>query len=149
MGHAWKLSGDEPSLSCRIPLWLPRHSPGSRALLACPLRQVTARWAGAVVATPRTAGCRRRLSASHAAAEKYIEQFPNPLLSHVARLVAFVAGSFAALALGAAAAEDFLLERRLAGRTLVWCPPPPPPPPPRTAPPPPAFLRGHSRRLRR
>mmetsp|Transcript_4303 Transcript_4303/g.12400 ORF Transcript_4303/g.12400 Transcript_4303/m.12400 type:complete len:983 (-) Transcript_4303:227-3175(-) len=61
-----------------------------------------------------------RLSASHAAAEKYIGQFPNPLLSHVARLVAFIAGSFAALALGAAMVEDFLLERRLAGRTLVW-----------------------------
>ena len=68
---------------------------------------------------------RRRLSASHAAAEKYIAQFPSPLVSHVARLVAFVAGSFAALALGAAVVEDFLLERRLGGRTLVWCPPPP------------------------
>ncbi len=63
----------------------------------------------------------RRLNASHAAAEKYIAQFPSPLLAHCARFVAFIAGSFAALLLGAALVEDALLERRLAGRTLVWC----------------------------
>lgn len=61
-----------------------------------------------------------RLSASTAAAEKYIAQFPSPLVAHVARLVAFIAGSFAALALGAAFVDDFLLDRKLGGRTLVW-----------------------------
>jgi Autophagy protein ATG9 len=43
------------------------------------------------------------------------------MLSHGARFVAFIAGSFAALLLGAALVDDQLLERRLGGRTLVWC----------------------------
>jgi Autophagy protein ATG9 len=67
---------------------------------------------------PSHASC--RLNASHEAAEKYIAQFPSPLLSHGARFVAFIAGSFAALLLGAALVDDQLLERRLGGRTLVW-----------------------------
>ncbi len=62
----------------------------------------------------------RRLTASHEAAEKYIGQFPSPLLGQGARFVAFIAGSFAALFLGVALVDDQLLERRLAGRTLVW-----------------------------
>lgn len=61
-----------------------------------------------------------RLNASHEAAEKYISQFPSPLLSHAARFVAFITGSFAALLLGVALVDDQLLERRLSGRTLVW-----------------------------
>jgi len=67
-----------------------------------------------------TVRLRRRLNASHEAAEKYIGQFPSPLLAQAARFVAFIAGSFAALFLGAALVDDQLLERRLAGRTLVW-----------------------------
>ena len=62
-----------------------------------------------------------RLNASHRAAEKYIAQFPSPLLSHCARFVAFVAGSFAALLLFTALLDDDLLERHLFGRNLVWC----------------------------
>lgn len=76
-----------------------------------------------VPATVRQADCEgscARLNASHEAAEKYIAQFPSPLLSHGARFVAFIAGSFAALLLGAALVDDQLLERRLGGRTLVW-----------------------------
>lgn len=61
-----------------------------------------------------------RLNASHEAAEQYIGQFPSPMLSHAARFVAFIAGSFAALLLGVALVDDQLLERRLSGRTLVW-----------------------------
>ncbi len=61
-----------------------------------------------------------RLNASHKAAEKYIQQFPSPALSHAAKFVAFLAGSFAALLLFMALVDDMLLERHLFGRNLVW-----------------------------
>lgn len=64
--------------------------------------------------------CPCRLNASHKAAEKYISQFPSPMLSHVAKFVAFIAGSFAALLLFVALMDDNLLERHLFGRNLVW-----------------------------
>lgn len=41
--------------------------------------------------------------------------------SHVARFVAFVSGSFAALLLALALVDERLLERDLMGRQLVWC----------------------------
>ena len=61
-----------------------------------------------------------RLLASQKAAEKYIGQFPMPVLSHVAKFVAFLTGSFAALLLFVALIDDDLLERHLFGRNLVW-----------------------------
>lgn len=62
-----------------------------------------------------------RLSAGHAAAEKYVSQFPNPVVSHIARFVAFVAGSFAALLLALTLLDERLLEHDLAmGRQTVW-----------------------------
>ena len=63
-------------------------------------------------------GC--RLNASHKAAERYIAQFPSPMLSSMAKFVAFIAGSFAALLLFLALMDDSLLERHLYGRNLVW-----------------------------
>ena len=63
---------------------------------------------------------RCRLLASQKAAEKYIGQFPMPVLSHVAKFVAFLTGSFAALLLFVALIDDDLLERHLFGRNLVW-----------------------------
>ncbi|KAK9829634.1 hypothetical protein WJX72_006986 [[Myrmecia] bisecta] len=61
-----------------------------------------------------------RLNASHKAAERYITQFPSPALSHVAKFVAFIAGSFAALLLFLTLMDEVLLERPLYGRNLVW-----------------------------
>ena len=61
-----------------------------------------------------------RLNASHRAAERYIQQFPSPMLSHVATFVSYMAGSFAALLLFLAMVDDMLLERHLYGRNLVW-----------------------------
>lgn len=66
-------------------------------------------------------GCKCRLNASHKAAERYVAQFPSPLLSSVAKFVAFIAGSFAALLLFLTLMNDDLLERHLYGRNLVWC----------------------------
>lgn len=61
-----------------------------------------------------------RLNASQKAAERYVMQFPSPVLSAISKFVAFVAGSFAAVLLFLALIEDTLLERRLFERTLVW-----------------------------
>lgn len=61
-----------------------------------------------------------RLSASHAAACKYLAQFPSHTVASAARFVAFVAGSFAALLLLVTMLDETLLERPLAGRHIVW-----------------------------
>jgi len=62
----------------------------------------------------------KRLDSSQAAAERYVSQFPSPIIAHTARFLAFVAGSFAALLLFAAAIDESLLERSLGGRQIVW-----------------------------
>lgn len=61
-----------------------------------------------------------RLDASTHAADKYISQFPATMLSEVAKFLAFIAGSFAALLLFLTLLDDDLLERHLYGRNLVW-----------------------------
>lgn len=61
-----------------------------------------------------------RLDSSHKAAEKYLQQFPSPGLTQVANFVSFIAGSFAALLLFMTLMDDFLLERDLFGRHVVW-----------------------------
>ena len=61
-----------------------------------------------------------RLDASTRAADKYISQFPATMLSEVAKFLAFIAGSFAALLLFLTLLDDDLLERHLYGRNLVW-----------------------------
>lgn len=63
----------------------------------------------------------QRLSSGHAAAERYVAQFPSYAASHVARFVAFVAGSFAALLIALTLVDERILERDLAGgRQTVW-----------------------------
>lgn len=62
-----------------------------------------------------------RLNASNKAAERYMAQFPSPVLSELAKCVAFVAGSFAAWLLFMAMLSDVVLERRFFSHTLVWC----------------------------
>lgn len=63
---------------------------------------------------------RHRLDSSHKAAEKYLQQFPSPALTQLANFVSFIAGSFAALLLFMTLMDDFLLERDLFGRHVVW-----------------------------
>lgn len=65
-------------------------------------------------------GACRRLNASTKAAEHYIAQFPSHLISHVAKFVAYIAGSFAALFLLAVMLNPTLLERRFYSRNIVW-----------------------------
>ena len=61
-----------------------------------------------------------RLDSSHKAAEKYLQQFPSPAMTQLANFVSFIAGSFAALLLFMTLMDDFLLERDLFGRHVVW-----------------------------
>ena len=61
-----------------------------------------------------------RLDGAAGAAEWYVSQFPSHAAAHVARFVAFVTGSLAALLLLAAALDDRLLESPLYGRHVVW-----------------------------
>ena len=62
-----------------------------------------------------------RLNAGHSAAELYIAQFPNYAVSHLARFVAFLAGSFAAVLIALTLVDERVLERDFAGgRQTVW-----------------------------
>lgn len=62
-----------------------------------------------------------RLNTGHKAADKYISLFPNYGVSHMARFVAFVAGSFAAILIGLTIFEEGLLEKDLiGGKQTVW-----------------------------
>ncbi|GAX83721.1 hypothetical protein CEUSTIGMA_g11146.t1 [Chlamydomonas eustigma] len=61
-----------------------------------------------------------RLAASHTSTTKYLAQFPSQTLAAVARFVAFVTGSIAALLLLVTMMDDGLLERPLLGRHIVW-----------------------------
>ena len=49
-----------------------------------------------------------------------MSQFPQQLPSSIARFIAFVAGSFAALLLLVTLLDETLLERPLGGRHIVW-----------------------------
>lgn len=62
----------------------------------------------------------RRLAASRAPAERYCNQFPSPVVSLVAKFVAFVVGAFAAALLALALVDERLLEAVLWGRNLLW-----------------------------
>uniref|UniRef100_A0A7S1X4Z6 Autophagy-related protein 9 n=1 Tax=Tetraselmis chuii TaxID=63592 RepID=A0A7S1X4Z6_9CHLO len=61
-----------------------------------------------------------RLGFSRDAASKYVAQFPTPIVRQVAKFVAFVSGSFAAMVLFLAIVNDVLMERHLAGHNLVY-----------------------------
>eukprot|EP00873_Tetraselmis_striata_P025309 jgi/Tetstr1/445573/TSEL_033346.t1 len=61
-----------------------------------------------------------RLAFSQDAASKYISQFPTPIVRQVAKFVAFISGSFAALILFLAVVNDVLMERHFAGHNLVY-----------------------------
>eukprot|EP00959_Pyramimonas_sp_CCMP1952_P337465 7067140-Pyramimonas_sp.AAC.1 len=61
-----------------------------------------------------------RLNQSFAPAAKYVSQFPSPIVSMVAKFIAFIVGGFAAAIIGLALVDERLLEAHLYGRKLVW-----------------------------
>jgi hypothetical protein len=63
----------------------------------------------------------QRLHAGHAAATTYVAQFPNHAISHIARFVAFITGSFAAVLIALTLSDERILEYDLAvGRQTLW-----------------------------
>ncbi|KAG7667053.1 hypothetical protein Ndes2526B_g04460 [Nannochloris sp. 'desiccata'] len=63
----------------------------------------------------------QRLQAGHAAATTYVAQFPNHAVSHIARFIAFITGSFAAVLIALTLADERLLEYDFAaGRQTLW-----------------------------
>lgn len=65
---------------------------------------------------------RHRLHNSHVKATRYLADFPQPLLTVVAKFVAFVAGSFAVvLTLASVVDENVLLDFQITtGRSVLW-----------------------------
>ena len=62
-----------------------------------------------------------RLNAGYESATKYVQQFPNITLSHIARFVAFIAGSLMAGILLLTVIDEHLLEWELIfGRQTLW-----------------------------
>ena len=61
-----------------------------------------------------------RLDNSHEAAVKYVTQFPTHILTHCAKFVAYIAGSFTAALLMVGVANESLLLREFHGQNLVW-----------------------------
>ena len=62
----------------------------------------------------------RRLQFASKPASQFIDQFPTPLRSLVAKFVTFVAGSFAAFLILLAFIDESLLEARIQGKTILW-----------------------------
>ena len=62
----------------------------------------------------------KRLHSAAAAATKYCQQFPSPIVSAAAGFIAYVTASAAALVIVVALTHDWLAERHAFGHTLVW-----------------------------
>lgn len=63
---------------------------------------------------------KHRLNASIKHAIDYVKQFPSPIVSLIAKFIAFVAGGFAAILIIIAFLDESLLEAHLFGRNLFW-----------------------------
>jgi len=61
-----------------------------------------------------------RLSAAYESANKYVGQFPSPVVSILAKFASYVAGSFAALALVCMMIDDRLLQAYVGERDVFW-----------------------------
>lgn len=64
---------------------------------------------------------KRRLNASYKYAVEYVKQFPSPIVSMVAKLVAFISGAFAAVLILVALFDETLLQAHVCSQhpTLV------------------------------
>jgi autophagy-related protein 9 len=61
-----------------------------------------------------------RLSAAYPNANKYVAQFPSPVVNILAKFVSYVVGSFAAIALVCAMIDDRLLQAYVGDRDVLW-----------------------------
>ncbi|KAL3686025.1 hypothetical protein R1sor_004047 [Riccia sorocarpa] len=63
---------------------------------------------------------KRRLTTSYKHAVEYVKQFPSPIISMVAKLVAFISGAFAAVLILVALFDETLLQAHIFNRNLFW-----------------------------
>ena len=62
----------------------------------------------------------RRLQHASKPASRFVDQFPTPLRSLIAKFVTFIAGSFAAFLILLAFIDESLLEARILSKTILW-----------------------------
>uniref|UniRef100_A0A1J3KAR0 Autophagy-related protein 9 n=1 Tax=Noccaea caerulescens TaxID=107243 RepID=A0A1J3KAR0_NOCCA len=63
---------------------------------------------------------KHRINSSVEHASEYLNQFPSPIISIIAKFVSFVSGGFAAVLIIIAFLEESLLEGHVFGRNLFW-----------------------------
>ncbi|KAJ4903512.1 autophagy 9 (APG9) [Raphanus sativus] len=63
---------------------------------------------------------KHRINSSAEHASQYLNQFPSPIISIVAKFVSFVSGGFAAVLIIIGFLEESLLEGHILGRNLFW-----------------------------
>nr|KYP51184.1 Autophagy-related protein 9 [Cajanus cajan] len=63
---------------------------------------------------------KHRLNSSVLHASNYLKQFPSPIISIIAKFIAFVSGGFAAVLIIFAFLEESLLEGHVYGKKLLW-----------------------------
>ncbi|KAK8951314.1 hypothetical protein KSP39_PZI004764 [Platanthera zijinensis] len=63
---------------------------------------------------------RHRLDSSVVYASNYLNQFPSPIISTIAKFISFVSGGFAAILIIIAFLDESLLEGQIFGRNLFW-----------------------------
>ncbi|CAN8247598.1 unnamed protein product [Cochlearia groenlandica] len=63
---------------------------------------------------------KHRINSSVVHASEYLNQFPSPIISIVAKFVSFVSGGFAAVLIIIGFLEESLLEGHILGRNLFW-----------------------------
>ena len=68
---------------------------------------------------------KHRLNTSYRHAVEYVKQFPSPIISMIAKLVAYVTGAFAAILIGIALIDESLMEGHVRTRVCIlyvsWC----------------------------
>ncbi|KAI9122184.1 hypothetical protein K1719_006873 [Acacia pycnantha] len=63
---------------------------------------------------------KHRINNSEIHASEYLNQFPSPIISTIAKFISFVSGGFAAMLIIIAFLEESLLEGHIFGRNLFW-----------------------------
>ena len=62
---------------------------------------------------------KHRLNTSYRHAVEYVKQFPSPIISMIAKLVAYVTGAFAAILIGIALIDESLMEGHVRTRVCI------------------------------
>ncbi|KAJ8749587.1 hypothetical protein K2173_026236 [Erythroxylum novogranatense] len=63
---------------------------------------------------------KHRINSCAVHASNYVNQFPSPIISTIAKFISFVSGGFMAIVIIVAFLEESLLEGHIFGRNLIW-----------------------------